>query len=317
MVNDNWLEIPVFIHGLTEEREPDSHYKSFLTLLNNVNKYLRQEKKPPFSEPPITVEWGFDLSPSKDKYLARVEALVADRVSDAIKKASDFTVNPMRNVASIIREKFLFALPDAFFYISDEGEKIIRRNIFNKLADETLSRAGGNNNPNKKISLTIFGHSMGSIIAHDFLFHLFREKEIRGWENKVKILRRDLVQTQAARDGSVGESRLRVRRLFTFGSPISLSIFRTQKLIDIINSNQKIGVKELGFQPDQELGFPRWVNYWDKDDVISYPLAFLYETFGETKVVEDKNVDVSDLVSSAHGKYFESEEMAKDMASVW
>jgi len=147
---------------------------------------------------------------------------------------------------------------------------------------------------------------MGSIIAHDFLYNTFRE-DVSSETDKVNVLRRDLVD----------KSRLRVRRLFTFGSPISLSIFRKQKLIDLVKDDEKIGVQELGFRQDDELSFPRWVNYWDKDDVISYPLAFLYETFGENKVVEDKNIDVSDLVSSAHGKYFESEEMAKDMARVW
>lgn len=110
---------------------------------------------------------------------------------------------------------------------------------------------------------------------------------------------------------------IRVRRFYTFGTPLALSIFRKQKLIDIVLNHKKIGVEELGFSPDDDFSLPRWVNYWDKDDVCAYPVSFLYQTFGGRKVVEDKYMDVSDCVNKVHEKYFHSKKMAKDMAEVW
>ena len=53
-----WLEIPIFIHGITPEETPPDHVADYDSLRERVNKHLKLAGKPPLSYSPIYVEWG-------------------------------------------------------------------------------------------------------------------------------------------------------------------------------------------------------------------------------------------------------------------
>ena len=58
MSERDWLEVPVFIHGITSEREPASHTSSYFAFLRLVNEALAARGKKVIDAQPIMVEWG-------------------------------------------------------------------------------------------------------------------------------------------------------------------------------------------------------------------------------------------------------------------
>ena len=88
-------------------------------------------------------------------------------------------------------------------------------------------------------------------------------------------------------------------------------------MIDKVIKNYR---KNKGFLKPEDIGVfdysdlknPRWLNFWDKDDIIAYPLEFLYDN--RKAVIEDYCIDVSDSIRKAHGEYWTSKKMAKAIA---
>jgi hypothetical protein len=60
---------------------------------------------------------------------------------------------------------------------------------------------------------------------------------------------------------------------------------------------------------------PRWVNFWDKDDPIAWPVEPLM--LQTPDVVKDMYVDVSDDITNAHGEYWKNENFQKLVAEAW
>jgi hypothetical protein len=120
--------------------------------------------------------------------------------------------------------------------------------------------------------------------------------------------------------------RLRVRRLFTFGSPITMTAFRADSLLNILARDDdptranRIDVTPYGLTRNDAafgppLTGPRWVNYWDKDDPIAWPVEPLVKQAGAEVI--DVYVDVSDSVSKAHGEYWGSKDFHEEIARRW
>ena len=196
-------------------------------------------------------------------------------------------------------------LLDLFYYVSSDGERGVRNHVF-----EQIARAVNQLPHGQDLSLTLFTHSAGTVIAHDFLYHLFgaAASPLAAVSAQKEVLAvRDLVDA-----GS-----LRVRKLFTMGSPITPLVFRADSLLLKVVLGQKIDPAGLGLKPDPELGAPRWVNFWDRDDVISFPLAFNYAAVQNQAVVEDFYADIGDFFPAVHGKYWSSTKVAARMAEVW
>lgn len=93
MTEQEWLEVPVFIHGITSDREPASHASSYFAFLRLVNEALAARGKKAIDGQAIMVEWGWEASLGKDKYLAEAERLVAREALAA--KRRGLTLNPL------------------------------------------------------------------------------------------------------------------------------------------------------------------------------------------------------------------------------
>ena len=304
MAEQEWLEVPVFIHGITSEREPASHASSYFAFLRLVNEALAARGKKAIDGQPIMVEWGWEASLGKDKYLAEAERLVAREALPA--KRRGLTLNPLRRFADGAREAFLYGFADMFYYVSKDGGRAVRDNVFAHLAGEirNLKKRGGRGSP--RISLTFVGHSAGAVIAHDFLYRLF------GWGaqplfgltlNKTRRLAR--------------RKRLRIRRFYTLGAPVAPFIFRSQSLIEKILRRERFNPAVVGLGRDDGLGNPRWVNFWDDDDLVAYPVAFLYEKVDGERVVVDRCVDLREKFPAVHSAYWRSSEIADCVAETF
>jgi hypothetical protein len=294
-----WLEVPVFIHGITSEREPRSHASTYVSFLALVNEALAARGKMPFAEPPIMVEWGWEASLGKDKYLAEAERLVASQVSASSERRRR-TLNPLRRFTDGARDAFLYGFADMFYYISEDGGKAVRDNVFRHLEREIQAAQKARGRRGANVSLTFITHSAGTVIAHDFLYRLF------GWGaqpvfgltlNKIRRLSR--------------RKRLRVRRFYTMGSPIAPFIFRSEALVEKILGRERLSPAVIGLGPDADLANPRWVNFWTREDLVAYPVAFFYEEGeGGEAVVVDRCVALGEAFPAVHGAYWRSAEIA-------
>lgn len=302
MAPNNWLEIPVFIHGITPDENPGSHESQYTILFKNIQSELDKLNKPKFTTDPIKIEWGWRDPGSKsdvkdDQYLAEVERLVAQQALALESGIWDFSLNPARLIHRELRKVFLFGFSDLIYYVSMDGEETIRQHVFHDIVKGIKKHA----QVQKKVSLTIIGHSAGSLIAHDLLYHLFGEGKVSQF-NEVRDLRM-LADEESPR--------LRVRRLYTMGSPITPLTFRSNTLIKKSLKNTPLKLSDLGFKPDKTLSNPRWINFWDKDDIASFPVSFLYDN---QNVVKDEYMDIGDFFPNVHNAYWENNKVAKRIA---
>ena len=128
MSETDWLEVPIFIHGVSPEENPTSHKVEYGTLLKAINYGLKERSKPALKNP-IYVEWGRKYPGSKgtDQYLAQVERRLNTFVKESMGQG---------NYASIpvayktIRELLFFAVTDLMYYVSSDGEKALRAHVF-------------------------------------------------------------------------------------------------------------------------------------------------------------------------------------------
>jgi hypothetical protein len=148
---------------------------------------------------------------------------------------------------------------------------------------QRLSEQAGQDAP-----LCIIAHSLGSIIASNFFYDLQNGKltskaaEVIGENNS------GLAQ---------GET---LTHLYTLGSPLAVWALRFE------NFGVPIAVPA---PPLQGLGIGEWVNFYDTDDVIAYPIKPLNDLY-EKVVTEDIEVKCPGLLSwtpLSHRKYFQTQ----------
>ncbi len=307
-----WKELTIYVHGITPERDVKSHSATYDKIHESINKELKRLSKPLLG-PAIKVEWGWEKSTGEDKDLAKAERKITDATFGAYKKAKDLTLNPARIAVKNLRYLFLYGIADMFYYVSEDGKKTIRKTVFDKVLSELKEKAK-DMTPDEGISLTCIGHSAGTVILHDLLYNIFtRNYTLKTPPPTYKYIKPSLLKE--VRD-LARANRIRLRKFYTFGSPITPLTFRSNSLIEKVVTTTK---KEAFLNPE-DIGIvnytgainPRWINFWDPDDVIAYPLEFLYDN--REKVIKDRCIDVSDLASKAHGKYWTDKTIIKEIA---
>ncbi len=139
--------------------------------------------------------------------------------------------------------------------------------------------------------LCLISHSLGTIITSNFLYDLQCGKtppRIRG------------IIDQSSTPLENGET---LTHLYTMGSPIALWTLRYNDF------GKPISVPAPNLR-DQEIG--EWVNFYDKDDVVAYPIKNLSELYAEA-VKDDIAVRNPGLLSGtplgSHGGYYQSDEV--------
>jgi hypothetical protein len=303
--NLEWIEIPIFIHGITPNKFPATSKREYAQLLDGVSNALKAEHKTGFSSEPIYIVWGVPTTPSQtkgnDQYLAQVEREIAADVRKSMGSAYEIPWL-FFGIYAKIRDFFFYGVSDLFYYVSADGESALREHIFRYVAQtiNTLDR-----DKDLHFSITMFGHSAGSVIAHDLLYHLFAKKsqETRGTQmfSQMEKLRK-----------MVKEGRLRLRRLYTFGSPISPLTLRADSLVNVFRADKLLDPAEIGLSDNGQLSDPRWVNFWSRYDVASYPVAFLYSN--TSGLIHDQEIHSSLSPAAAHAGYWKSREMAQYIA---
>lgn len=136
--------------------------------------------------------------------------------------------------------------------------------------------------PSGIANLTLISHSLGTVIASDFV-----------WE--------------AQKPGKLLERKLFLSNFFTMGSPLPLFSLRF--------GGPEVFNKPITIQDAEG----KWVNIYDKDDPIAYPLKPLNEAYDQT-VWKDQEVNVG-LFGLAHVNYWASPQVhtiiAEKLAADW
>jgi hypothetical protein len=181
------------------------------------------------------------------------------------------------------RTFFTFFLGDVVAYV-DEGPNDIRTTVW-KIMKQGLANGG---------PYSIVAHSLGSVIAFDFIYHLFEEGR--------------LFDPVSDPDASVPELQARLRGLYTMGSPVGLFMLRN-------------GTLWRGPQPFRAIKNPLpdgrvWQNFWDEEDLVAYPLGRLFATnpANDGKPLLDVPVGTGPDPVSAHIRYWYSRDVADHIA---
>ena len=301
----NSKDVIVYIHGITPAAQPKVHRQDYDALEALLKAELSARDKP-YPEHRIDIEWGFEAPgiSTNDRMLAPTERALLEKVEDIIGRHSDPTLNPLRLAHHAIRKNFMLGVADMFYYASEDGKAEVRQNVLNTLLDRLPPLAQG-----ESYAWTIVAHSSGAAVMHDLLFIVFgggSKSFLTGAaEQKLQSLQ------EYARQGKVF-----IRCFITLGAPITPLIFRSGKMMGkIYNSGRldgKLDLDGIGIRVEPNGRRSRWLNFWDKDDVIGFPVAFLYHN--PDNLVEDFYLDIGDVFPLVHLAYWSTRQVAAVIA---
>lgn len=330
-------EVAVYLHGVQPGEEVGPHMAEYQALHSRIRKH-RKQFPPRF----IATEWGWELGPDLAKgqeQLTRAQQWLGQRVMSQFLLPSDFTLNPLRAAVNGLRSLMFYGFGDMFYYVSADGKSSVRYAVAAQIVRQLVAEFGSLEQlKGRRLSLTLLGHSAGSVIAFDLLFHLFYPHSDVKKSGKATGRQHTFIEEQRVKAGvdenivdelealrELAQSgRLRLRRLYTFGSPLAMLALRSHQVLDLYAAGRGVDPAYHGFVQNPA-GFgtallpPRWINIWDRDDPIAWPnTALIANDDGEgRKVARDEYIDVSDSVRDAHGKYWTSDNVARAIARSW
>lgn len=199
---------------------------------------------------------------------------------------------------------------DAVAYQPLPGDKTVYIDVHIRFADalaNLAARAGGD------APLVVVAHSLGTVIASNYLYDLQASpaRIAQGLSGLVPPPVR-------ARTGDTplerGET---LAWFFTMGSPIALWSLRYEEPLFGV----PIRVPDPAFRRAHPAVRCGWINVFDEDDVIGYPLKSIY---GDA-ILQDKQVNSGGLLASwnplSHDGYWTDEDVikkvAKELAGFW
>jgi len=173
----------------------------------------------------------------------------------------------------------------------------IHQIVTNVLSD--LAKKAGPQAP-----LCIIGHSIGTVITHNYFY--------------------DLGYTDAAKNPIINtplEKGKTLTFLYTMGSPLAFWSLRYNNYKPIIFPGTEVNNLYPGLNPE-------WVNFYDKDDILGYPIRSLssgHKKLAEQGYLEDIQVDSGNILTSwtplSHLQYWTDNDViqpiAKSLAKAW
>ncbi|MCI0542352.1 chemotaxis protein [bacterium] len=181
----------------------------------------------------------------------------------------------------------------------DEVHKVFA-SALNALAHEI-----GENAP-----LCVIAHSLGTVIASNYFYDLAAE-----FSRGNKMLGDDLRALVGNTALEHGET---LALFYTMGSP--LAVFALRYGIDNFGTPTPVPAESFGKHfPKEKFPdiFGEWLNFYDPDDIIGYPLKSLNDFYAQT-VTRDMPVNAGGLLNfwnpSCHGYYWTRKSVVKPIA---
>ncbi len=327
-------EFIIYIHGVEPNEEGHSHQVKYEILHQGIyNQLENDDRHSAWKKASVCMtEWGWQAPGSgslgSHKRLTEAQQQLGEKIMGEIEKHHWLPID----LQLIFRRLTLYGFADIFYYISTDGKRSIRAAVSKQIADDIGAEL---QDEKSLISLTFVGHSAGSVIAFDLAYYLFTNKsdfiymetsqdthagDMRTHAKAMSETRHTISSLQKLQDAA-HEGRLRLRRMVTFGSPIAMLAFRNDALIEMFADGQQISPVSHGLTRNprrfkEVLKGPRWINIWDKDDPISFPLAPMIEDPKGT-IVKDFQVNTSSIPFRGHTTYWASEKVHRLIAKHW
>jgi len=186
---------------------------------------------------------------------------------------------------------------DAIAYQPTPKDRRIYDGIHEKFA-ESLNRLAAE--AGEKAPLCVIAHSLGSVITSNYFYDLQHPK-------------RPLIAARVKK--KIGDTPLERGETFTLfytlGSPIAMWSLRYP------NFGVPIEVPSPGLSKHYPDLAGEWVNYYDEDDVIAYPLKTLNEAYRKA-IKADREINAGGLLSSwnpvSHLGYWTDNDVTKPIA---
>lgn len=300
-------ETVFYIHGVTPRQEPIPHHDLYGQLQDGIRAH-----NPKWPAVFGGAEWGWnpgtDLSHDQE-LLSQAQLQLGNRILPEISDAKDFSLNPARIALNQLREINFYGFSDMFYYTSFTGKEAVRGAICRQLISFLRARQL----EKEDISITVIGHSAGAVIAFDLLFHLFHPAE-PPYDSHCFVDHEAKAESLQLRSWA-SEGRLKLRRLITLGNPLAAMAFRHSRVVEVFAAGERLNPAHYGLVPDDRCPGARWLNLWDLDDPLGWPVLPLMEP--DSGMVEDVYVNVSDWITKAHNAYWTSKAVHKALAERW
>jgi hypothetical protein len=301
-------DLVYYIHGVTPRRNPSPHSAIYRELHEGVRSFNSE-----WPESFGGAEWGWnpgEETPMDQELLSQAQNQLGNRVLPAVSNAKDFSLNPSRLALNQLREINFFGFSDMFYYTSDTGKEAVRAAISKQLLTYYEREISTSESP---LRFTFLGHSAGAVIAFDLLFHLFHPDHAP-YSNHCFVDHEAKEQSLKLRE-LAQSGQFQLRRLITFGNPLSAMALRHSRVVEVIAAGEKLNPAHYGLIHNSDLPGPRWLNMWDLDDPLAWPVEPLMDT--DSKMVSDVYVNVSDWITKAHNAYWSSKAVHKAIAERW
>ena len=335
-------DVVVFIHGITTGNEPGKNVTqdqiaSYNKLYEGVKKMMKDTDKEKGEEwekaEVIRVLWGYEGLRADGKPLSGLHTKLAQaqrflgRTTDQIERDHQtFALNPLKYLIRNARSPLRYGISDMFFYVSAAGRPLIRQAVATQIMSQGINELIEKGEP---IELTLLGHSAGSVVAHDFAFFLHNAQNMTDQQTKEasdtfaagdEALRADLQKLiDYAQKG-----KLKIRKLFTFGSPLHILFIRSLPVLEIFSGEpgKRVDPAAYGLCEDYEgATYPRWINTVEEGDPIAGPVCGMVESTskqtGTKTVVKDEYLNLTWKVSKAHGAYWWSNKFWEIICKHW
>ena len=175
-----------------------------------------------------------------------------------------------------------------------------RREIYNRVhktvaaALTELAREAGTDAP-----LCIVGHSIGTVITHNYFFDLGDDMIAD------RIFGSSITPLEAGHT---------LAFLYWLGSPLALWSLRYEHYKAITFPGRDLTARYPGLKP-------KWVSYYDRDDILAYPIRSLskgHKQLAEQGLLKDVLIEAGGLLTSwnplSHLDYLKNEDVTRDIA---
>ncbi|ARV61115.1 hypothetical protein BZZ01_23080 [Nostocales cyanobacterium HT-58-2] len=284
----------IFIHGMGEVKpheNPNSSYDDLWKRLIQKSGMSKEQFEGKFGR--IYTNWHIEP-------LQKAANTIFDAAFPGLHQRS---MNPMRG----IRDFITFFMGDVVAYVS-EDVNFIRRTVWTQIWKDLKQPL------EQGATYSIIAHSLGSIIAFDYLFHLFQNQDDFSFIPKPDPIARpedSNLNTITVKPEEIRLLREQFRHFFTMGSPIGLFMMRKGSLWMEGEPFAKL------YNPVKGEG-RSWYNFWDSEDPIAYPLAQLFKrnSQNQNQTLVDIPVETGFLIFDSHTRYWENGDVAQKIANV-
>ncbi len=204
---------------------------------------------------------------------------------------SDWNPMVVREVRAL-RYFMTFFLGDIIAYTSPKDNGI-RRAVWNDISTPLQTR---------DIPFSIIAHSLGSVVAFDFLTTLLNP-ENQGCE-AIFVTKGESPRINISRE-KVNQIKRNFRHLFTMGAPINLFFLKSLQQGNLASIKNPI-------RADKN---QQWINFYDYQDVVAFPLKQLFSAAdNDINSIEEVVVQTGSMVIDSHTAYWQNKTVAKKIA---